>query len=103
MQEIRSRAAALLAISADSPFSHAAFAKARGFAFPLLSDIHRTTIRDYGVLDEERNVAYRSTFVIDREGVLRWGQVGDRQMVRDGREVLRVLDLVASLRQRGVS
>lgn len=101
MPEIRTRDAALLAISADSPFSHAAFARARGFAFPLLSDIHRSVIRAYGVLDEERNVAYRSTFVIDREGVLRWGQAGDRHMIRDGREVVRVLDLVASLRQRG--
>ena len=90
----------LLAISADSPFSHAAFAKARGLTFPLLSDIHRKTIADYGVLDEERNVAYRSTFVIDREGTVRWGQAGDRTMVRDGREILRVLDLVESLRQR---
>ena len=90
----------LLAISADSPFSHAAFAKARGLTFPLLSDIHRKTIAEYGVLDEERNVAYRSTFVIDREGTVRWGQAGDRTMVRDGREVLRVLDLVESLRQR---
>ena len=91
----------LLGISADSPFSHAAFAKARGFTFPLLSDIHRTAIREYGVLDEERNVAYRSTFVVDRDGVLRWGQAGDRTMVRDGREVLRVLDLVESLRKPG--
>jgi len=91
----------LLGISADSPFSHAAFAKARGLAFPLLSDIHRTAIRAYDVLDEERNVAWRSTFVIDRDGVLRWGQQGDRHMTRDGREVLRVLDLVASLRQKG--
>ena len=63
----------LLAISGDSHFSHAEFAKARGFPFPLLSDIHRATIRAYGVLDEDRNVAYRSTFVIDREGALRWG------------------------------
>jgi alkyl hydroperoxide reductase subunit AhpC len=91
----------LLAISADSPFSHAAFAKARGFAFPLLSDIHRTVIRAYDVLDEERNVAWRSTCVIDRDGVLRWSQAGDRTMVRDGREIVRILDLVASLRQRG--
>jgi len=53
------------------------------------------------VLDEERNVAYRSTFVIDRDGVLRWGQAGDRHMVRDGREVVRVLDLLESLRRRG--
>ena len=58
-------------------------------------------IRAYGVLDEERNVAFRSTFVVDRDGVLRWGQAGDRHMTRDGREVLRVLDLVESLRRRG--
>jgi alkyl hydroperoxide reductase subunit AhpC len=56
-------------------------------------------IRAYGVLDEDRNVAWRSTFVIDRDGVLRWGQAGDRHMVRDGGEVLRVLDLVDSLRR----
>jgi alkyl hydroperoxide reductase subunit AhpC len=100
VQEIRKRDAVLLAISADSRFSHAAFAKARGFSFPLLSDIHRSAIAAYGVLDEERNVAYRSTFVVDRDGVLRWGQAGDRTMVRDGREIVRVLDLVASLRQK---
>jgi len=91
----------LLAISADSPFCHTAFHEARKLAFPLLSDIHRTAIRAYDVLDEDRNVAWRSTFVIDRDGVLRWGQAGDRQMVRDGGEILRVLDLIDSLRSRG--
>jgi alkyl hydroperoxide reductase subunit AhpC len=88
----------ILAISGDSPFCHTAFANARALPFPLLSDIHRTVIRAYGVLDEDRNVAYRSTFVVDRDGVLRWGQAGDRQMVRDGTEILRVLDVIASLR-----
>jgi len=63
-----------------------------------LSDIHRSVIRAYGVLDEERNVAWRSTFVVDRDGMLRWGQAGDRQMVRDGTELLRILDLMAQLR-----
>ena len=87
-----------MAISADSPFAHTAYAQAHGFPFPLLSDIHRTVIRAYGVFDEDRNVAWRSTFVVDRDGVLRWGQVGDRQMVRDGTEILRILDLVARLR-----
>ena len=64
----------------------------------MLSDVHRTVIRAYGVLDEERNVAYRSTFIIDRDGVLRWGQAGDREMVRDGTEMLRVLELIAARR-----
>lgn len=43
-------------------------------------------------------MAYRSTFVVDRDGVLRWGQAGDRQMVREGGEILRVLDVIARLR-----
>ena len=88
----------MLGISGDSPPCHAAFAKARGLPFPQLSDLHRTAIRAYGVLDADRNVAWRSTFVIDRDGVLRWGQAGDRQMVRDGTEILRVLDVIARLR-----
>jgi alkyl hydroperoxide reductase subunit AhpC len=62
--------------------------------------VHRTVITAYGVHDVDRNVAYRSTFVVDRDGILRWGQAGDRQMVRDGREVLRVLDLIHSLRSQ---
>jgi mycoredoxin-dependent peroxiredoxin len=72
--------------------------EARRFPFPLLSDLHRAAIRAYGVLDEERNVAYRSTFVVDRDGILRWGQAGDRQMTRDGAEMLRVLDVIDTLR-----
>jgi hypothetical protein len=38
--------------------------------------------------------------VIDRDGILRWGQAGDRQMVRDGSEVLRILDVIDSLRSK---
>jgi peroxiredoxin (alkyl hydroperoxide reductase subunit C) len=91
----------VLAISGDSPFCHAEWVKARGFKFPLLSDVHRTVISAYGVHDVDRNVAFRSTFIVDRDGILRWGQAGDRQMVRDGREVLRVLDLIESLRKSG--
>jgi len=90
----------LLAISGDTPFCHEAFAKARKLPFPLLSDVHRAAIRSYGVLDEDRNVAYRSTFIVDRTGVLRWGQIGDRHMIRDGVEILRVLDVIAAVRAR---
>ena len=86
-------------MSADTTFCHTEFAKARGFSFPLLSDVHRAAIRAYGVHDEDRNVAYRSTFVIDREGALRWGQAGDRLMVRDGSEVFRILDVIEANRK----
>ena len=51
---VRERGAALLAISGDNPIVHRAFAKKHGFAFPLLSDVHRPVIRADCVLGEER-------------------------------------------------
>lgn len=90
----------MLAISGDSLPCHQSFVEKRGIPFTLLSDMHRKVISAYGVLDADRNVAFRSTFVVDRHGMLRWGQVGDRLMVRDGQEVLRVLDLIAKHRGR---
>lgn len=91
----------MLGISGDTPFSHAEFHKRHALPFPLLSDVHRSVIQAYGVWDEERNVAYRSTVVIDREGKLRWLQSGDRLMTRSGAEIVRVLDLIHRLRMPG--
>ncbi len=91
----------MLGISGDTPFSHAEFQKRHALPFPLLSDVHRRVIQAYGVWDEERNVAYRSSFVIDREGRLRWSQAGDRQMVRSATEIRRVLDVIRKLRSSG--
>ena len=88
----------LLGISGDSPFSHAEFHKRNGFSFPLLSDVHRNVIRAYEIWDEERNVAYRSTAVVDIDGKLRWSQSGDRLMTRNGAEIRRVVELIRKLR-----
>ena len=96
---MKDRGAEMLGISADSHFVHQAFTEARGVSIPLLSDVHRTAMKAYGVHDEDRNVAFRSTFIVDKDGVLRWGQTGDRQMVRDGHEILRVLDLIGKIRR----
>src|SRR5438445_13606853 len=81
----------MLAISGDSPFSQAEFHRRHALPFTLLSDVHRTAMRAYGVWDEERNVAYRSTFVVDRDGLLREGQAGDGHMCRTRRVILTVL------------
>jgi len=88
----------LLGISGDSPFSHAEFHKRNALSFPLLSDVHRNVIRAYEVWDEERNVAYRSTAVVDIDGKLRWSQSGDRVMTRNGAEIRRVVELIRKLR-----
>ena len=91
----------MLGISGDSPFSHAEFHKRHNLSFPLLSDVHRKVIQAYHVWDEERNVAYRSTAIVDRDGKLRWSQSGDRLMTRSGAEIRRILELIQRLRAPG--
>ena len=66
--------------------------------FPLLSDVHRNVIRAYEVWDEDRNVAFRSTAIVDVDGKLRWSQSGDRLMTRNGSEIRRVVELIRKLR-----
>jgi alkyl hydroperoxide reductase subunit AhpC len=63
----------VLGISTDSPFSHENWAKAVGISnYPLLSDIHRTVSRAYGVYWPDWNANVRATFLIDKNGVIRF-------------------------------
>src|SRR5437879_13168832 len=62
----------VLGISTDSPFSHDNWAKSVGIShYPLLSDIHRTVSRDYGVYWPEWNANVRATFIVDKPGKMR--------------------------------
>ena len=88
----------VLGISGDTPFSHAEFHKRNALTFPLLSDVHRNVIRAYEVWDEDRNVAFRATAIVDVDGKLRWSQSGDRLMTRNGSEIRRVVELIRKLR-----
>ena len=59
----------VLGISTDSPFSHDNWAKSVGIKnYPLLSDMHRTVAKDYGVYSPDMNINSRATFIVDRSG-----------------------------------
>jgi peroxiredoxin len=68
----------------DSPAANAAFAKQEGLHFPLLSDFQRTVSKAYGILNEEKGFANRATFVIDKEGVIRHVEIGNRAIDPSG-------------------
>ena len=63
-----------LGVSCDSPDTLKAFAESQGYDFNLLSDWwpHGATAQAYGVFLEERGFALRATFIIDKQGVVRW-------------------------------
>ena len=44
--------------------------------FPLLSDFKRTVSHQYGILNEERGIAMRTTYVLDKDGIVRFIQQG---------------------------
>jgi peroxiredoxin (alkyl hydroperoxide reductase subunit C) len=60
----------ILGMSVDSPWANAAFAEKLGVRFNILSDARRDISRAYGVFDEQAAIARRTTFVIDRQGVV---------------------------------
>ena len=49
LDEFQAAGAAILGVSVDSVYSHDAWAAHHSLSFPLLSDIHRTVCRAYGV------------------------------------------------------
>ena len=60
----------MLGISVDSAPANKVFAEQNGLKFPLLSDFQRTVSKEYGVLMPVIRLAKRTTFVIDKEGVI---------------------------------
>ena len=61
----------VLGVSVDSSPANKVFAKQEGLNFPLLSDFQRIVSKDYGILNEEHGFANRTTFVVDKDGIIR--------------------------------
>jgi len=64
----------LLTVSVDSTYAHRAWSDAEQFTFELLSDFwpHGAVAKSYGVFDANMGFATRGTFIIDKNGVVRW-------------------------------
>ena len=89
--------AEVLAVSCDPMFALRAFAEQDGLTFPLLSDFwpHGAIAASYGVFNEHRGCADRSTFILDKQGVVRWSVHNAMREPRDLEEQARVLAEVA--------
>ena len=75
----------LLAVSVDTGFSLRTWADQQHFDFEMLSDFwpHGAVARSYGVFDENLGAATRGTFIIDKNGVVRWKVVNPIPQARD--------------------
>jgi peroxiredoxin len=87
----------VLAVSCDPVYSLRTFADTDGLNFSLLSDYwpHGEVASSYGVFDDARGTAQRSSFVVDKQGVVRWLVHNDRTEARDLDEHLAQLKALA--------
>ena len=83
----------LLTVSVDSTYALRTWADRENFGFSLLSDFwpHGGVAKIYGVFDEDKGVATRGTFIIDKTGVIRWKVVNPIPQARDIAEYKKVL------------
>ena len=75
LEEFRAIDATVWGISPQDIPSHEGFARKYSFAFPLLADVGKSVISEYGVSMLGVGVR-RSIFVVDGDGIVRWKFVG---------------------------
>lgn len=90
----------LLGFSVDPVESHRRWiddiAKKEGvkIPYPLIADTERELSKKYGVLHEEKNVAYRGLFIINPQGILRFAAIYPLEVGRSTRETLRIIRIL---------
>ena len=75
----------VLAVSVDTVYAHKVWAERERYEFPLLSDFwpHGAVAQAYGVFNERTGAADRGTFVVDRDGVIRFAELNAPGEPRD--------------------
>ncbi len=94
-KEFSNNNAMLIGASTDSEFVHLAWRNdhpdLRSLTFPLLADTSKSLAEDLGILEADEKTAFRATFIVDPEGIIRWINVNDIDVGRNVKEVIRVL------------
>ena len=83
--DIQSDNTEVLGVSVDSRWTLKAWKEAEHFPNKFVADFwpHGEVGRAYGVFDEKRGTTVRGTFLIDKQGILRWMEVSPTIEPRD--------------------
>jgi peroxiredoxin (alkyl hydroperoxide reductase subunit C) len=112
LAEFEKRNVAVVGASCDSEETHLAWLMTakenggiEGVKYPLVADLAKTVANNYGVLAGDWNyndegqlvfegnpVAFRGTFFIDKEGIVRHESINDLPLGRNINEMLRIVD-----------
>jgi len=95
-KDFEKRNAMLIGASTDTEYSHLGWMVShpglKKLTIPLLADTSKSLAESLGILESAEKIAYRATFIVDPDGIVRWINVNDLDVGRNVDEVLRVLD-----------
>jgi alkyl hydroperoxide reductase subunit AhpC len=95
-QDFAERDAVLIGGSIDSEFVHFAWSQqgegSDQLPFALLADVRRDLTQQLGILDPEKGVAQRATFIVDPKNTIRHASANEFSVGRNPREILRIVD-----------
>jgi peroxiredoxin len=97
LPEFERYGAAIVGISVDGAWCHAAFAAERKIRFPLLADFEPKgeVSKRYGVYDSAEGTSERALFVLDGGGVIRWSYVSPSEINPGADGILTALEAIA--------
>lgn len=121
LEEFEKRGVKVIGISCDTEETHLAWLGTpkneggiEGVTYPLVADPARTIANNFGVLAGDWNyneegelifegipVAFRGTFLIDKEGVVRHETINDLPLGRNIDEMLRLVDALHHVEKYG--
>ncbi|WP_375584860.1 peroxiredoxin [Cyclobacterium xiamenense] len=121
LEEFEKRGVAVIGASCDTEESHLAWLNTpkeeggiQGVTYPIVADPVKTIAHNFGVLAGDWNyneegqltydglpVAYRATFLIDKEGTIRHETVNDLPLGRNIDEMLRLIDALRHVEKFG--
>lgn len=101
------RGVQLIGVSIDSQFTHFAWRETpvnKGgigkVGFPIVADVQHEIVRAYGV-EHQDGVAFRATFLIDKNGIVQHQQVNNLPLGREVDEILRLVDALQFTEEHG--
>ena len=108
IEEFQKRGVEVIGVSIDSVFTHNAWRNTPvneggigAVRYPLVADMKHEICQAYDVEFDAAGVAFRGSFLIDEEGVVRHQVVNDLPLGRNIDEMLRMIDALSFHQEHG--
>lgn len=95
-EQLKSMGVEVFSVSTDSHFVHKAWHDAsdtiKKIKYTMLGDPTGTLSRGFGVYIEEEGMAYRGTFLVNPEGLIKIAEIQDNSIGRNADELVRKIE-----------